>query len=125
MPDARYGCENMVAKLERVLVRRPEEAGCAHWLEYGWRSAPDFAKLLHEQNHLPVYYFPESEVRMDLLEPTDHSTRCPFKGEASYWSVRVGDGDLRPLVQNPVYPSVRQISYEVLESLRQQQDRLQ
>jgi uncharacterized protein (DUF427 family) len=28
---------------------------------------------------------------MDLLEPTDHSTRCPYKGEASYWSVRVGD----------------------------------
>jgi uncharacterized protein (DUF427 family) len=49
------------------------------------------AKLLHEQAHLPVLYFPEAEVRMDLLEPTDHSTRCPFKGEASYWSVRVGD----------------------------------
>ena len=27
---------------------------------------------------------------MDLLEPTDHSTRCPFKGEARYWSVRAG-----------------------------------
>jgi uncharacterized protein (DUF427 family) len=49
------------------------------------------AKLLHEHGHLPVLYFPEAEVRMDLLEPTDHSTRCPFKGEASYWSVRVGD----------------------------------
>jgi uncharacterized protein (DUF427 family) len=49
------------------------------------------AKLLHEQGHLPLYYFPTEEVRMDLLEPTDHSTRCPFKGEASYWSVRVGD----------------------------------
>jgi uncharacterized protein (DUF427 family) len=49
------------------------------------------AKLLHEQRHLPVYYFPRDEVRMDLLEPTDHSTRCPFKGEATYWSVRVGD----------------------------------
>ena len=48
------------------------------------------AKLLHEQAHLPVYYFPESEVRMDLLEPTDHRTTCPFKGEASYWSVRAG-----------------------------------
>ena len=48
------------------------------------------AKLLHEQNHLPVYYFPESEVRMDLLEPTDHTSRCPFKGEARYWSVRAG-----------------------------------
>ena len=48
------------------------------------------AKLLHEQAHLPIYYFPQEEVRMDLLEPTDHSTRCPFKGEASYWSVRAG-----------------------------------
>jgi len=27
----------------------------------------------------------------DLLQPTDHSTRCPWKGEASYWSVRVGE----------------------------------
>src|SRR5260221_1987210 len=52
MPDARYGCENMVAKLERVLVRRPEEAACGRWLEYGWRSAPDFAKLLHEHDGL-------------------------------------------------------------------------
>lgn len=49
------------------------------------------AKLLHEQGHLPIYYFPEADVRMDLLEPTDHSTRCPFKGQASYWSVRVGE----------------------------------
>ena len=49
------------------------------------------AKLLHEQGHLPIYYFPRTEVRMDLLEPTDHTSRCPFKGQASYWSVRVGD----------------------------------
>jgi uncharacterized protein (DUF427 family) len=48
-------------------------------------------KLLHEHGNLPIYYFPEEEVRMDLLEPTDHSTHCPWKGEASYWSVRVGD----------------------------------
>ena len=49
------------------------------------------AKLLHEQGHLPIYYFPEEDVRMDLLEPTDHATHCPLKGDASYWSVRVGD----------------------------------
>jgi uncharacterized protein (DUF427 family) len=48
-------------------------------------------KLLHEHRKLPVYYFPEDEVRMDLLEPTEHSTHCPWKGDASYWSVRVGD----------------------------------
>jgi uncharacterized protein (DUF427 family) len=49
------------------------------------------AKLLHEQSHLPVLYFPEEEVRTDLLQPADHSTHCPFKGDASYWSVRVGE----------------------------------
>jgi uncharacterized protein (DUF427 family) len=48
-------------------------------------------KLLHETGHLPIYYFPEQDVRMDLLEATDHTTHCPFKGDASYWSVRVGD----------------------------------
>jgi len=48
-------------------------------------------KMLHEHGHLPLYYFPEDEVRTDLLEPTDHHTRCPWKGQASYWSVRVGN----------------------------------
>ena len=48
-------------------------------------------KLMHETRHLPVYYFPEEDVRMDLLEATDRTTKCPFKGEASYWSVRVGE----------------------------------
>lgn len=48
-------------------------------------------KLLHEAGYLPVYYFPEDDVRMDLLEATDHTTHGPFKGDASYWSVRVGD----------------------------------
>ena len=48
-------------------------------------------KLLHETGHLPIYYFPEEDVRMDLLEATDHTTRCPFKGDASYWSVQVGE----------------------------------
>ena len=48
-------------------------------------------KLMHETGHLPIYYFPEEDVRMDLLEATDHTTTCRFKGEASYWSVRVGE----------------------------------
>ncbi len=48
-------------------------------------------KLLHETGHLPIYYFPEEDVRTRFLEESDHTTFCPFKGEASYWSVRVGN----------------------------------
>jgi uncharacterized protein (DUF427 family) len=48
-------------------------------------------KLLHETGLLPVWYFPDSNVRADLLQPSDHHTTCPFKGEASYRSLTVGD----------------------------------
>jgi uncharacterized protein (DUF427 family) len=47
--------------------------------------------LLHETGLGPQLYVPEADLRADLLEPTDHSTHCPFKGDASYRSVRVGD----------------------------------
>jgi uncharacterized protein (DUF427 family) len=47
--------------------------------------------LLHESNILPRLYVPLEDVRADLLERSDHATHCPFKGDASYWSVRVGD----------------------------------
>jgi uncharacterized protein (DUF427 family) len=57
------------------------------------------AKLMHETGHLPIYYFPREDVRMDLLEESDHTTYCPFKGDASYWSVRVGD----KLAENAVW----------------------
>jgi uncharacterized protein (DUF427 family) len=49
------------------------------------------AKLLHETKHLPVYYFPEADVRTDLLEPSAKTSHCPHKGDARYWSLRVGE----------------------------------
>lgn len=35
-------------------------------------------------------YFPRDSVRWDLLEPSDTTSTCPWKGEASYYSVVVG-----------------------------------
>ncbi len=45
-----------------------------------------------DETGLPArYYIPREDVRTDLLRPTAHKTTCPFKGEASYWSVNLGD----------------------------------
>ena len=49
------------------------------------------AMLLYETRHLPVYYFPLADLRQDLLRPSDHSSFCPFKGSAAYWSIAVGE----------------------------------
>ncbi len=51
-------------------------------------------QILYESKHLPVYYFPMDDVRQDLIRPTDHSTFCPFKGHASYWTLEAG-GEIR------------------------------
>jgi uncharacterized protein (DUF427 family) len=48
--------------------------------------------LLLETGHRPVYYFPRDQVRMDLLAPTNHRTHCPYKGDASYWSLKADGG---------------------------------
>jgi uncharacterized protein (DUF427 family) len=47
--------------------------------------------VLLEETGLPTrYYLPREDVRTDLLRRTERTTTCPFKGEASYWSVEVG-----------------------------------
>jgi uncharacterized protein (DUF427 family) len=48
------------------------------------------AKLLHETKLLPVYYFPEDDVRGDLLVPSEKTSHCPHKGDARYWSIEAG-----------------------------------
>ena len=47
--------------------------------------------VMHETRLAPVFYFPREDVRMDLLVKSDRHTHCPFKGNASYWTIRVGE----------------------------------
>jgi uncharacterized protein (DUF427 family) len=47
--------------------------------------------VLLDETGLPTrYYLPRQDVRTELLRPTSTETTCPFKGQASYWSVEVG-----------------------------------
>ncbi len=47
--------------------------------------------LLFETGLPTRYYIPKLDVRTDLLESTDTVTHCPYKGDASYWNLRLGD----------------------------------
>ena len=49
------------------------------------------AKKLREGSYPPVFYVPIEDADRALLERTDHTTHCPFKGDASYYSLRSGD----------------------------------
>ncbi len=54
----------------------------------------DRAMILEEVNgektYTPVVYFPIDDIDPDMLEPTDHQTHCPIKGDASYYTVKAG-----------------------------------
>jgi uncharacterized protein (DUF427 family) len=47
-------------------------------------------RILFETGLPPRYYLPLTDVRMDLLRPSDSVTHCPYKGSAAYWSVDTG-----------------------------------
>jgi uncharacterized protein (DUF427 family) len=48
------------------------------------------ALTLREASYPPVQYIPRKDVDMSLLERTQHSTYCPYKGDASYYSIPSG-----------------------------------
>jgi uncharacterized protein (DUF427 family) len=49
------------------------------------------ALILKEEGHSPVVYFPRKDVAMEYMSRTTRSTQCPYKGEASYYTI-VMDG---------------------------------
>ncbi len=68
--------------------------------------------LLFETNLPTRYYLPREDIRMELLQPSQANSLCPYKGSASYWSVRTA-GRLYPDIvwgyQDPL-PEIRKIA---------------
>lgn len=86
---------------------RIEITPCAHlgqvWLGEILLAESDSCLLVTETDHVDRLYFPESAVNWALFSPTEHTTVCPFKGRASYWSLTGAE----PTIPNVVwtYPS--------------------
>ena len=58
----------------------------------GVKVAESDQPVLLEETGLPTrYYLPREHVREEVLRPTKSETTCPFKGQASYWSVELDD----------------------------------
>ena len=58
----------------------------------------DKALTLREASYPAVQYVPIADVDPDAIRPTESHTYCPFKGEASYYSIVTADGELTDAV---------------------------
>jgi uncharacterized protein (DUF427 family) len=56
------------------------------------------ALTLREASYPPVQYVPLADVDQSLLEPSEHTSYCPYKGDASYYSVPAGGETARDAV---------------------------
>lgn len=70
------------------------------------------ALTLREASYPAVFYIPRVDVDMSQLSRTDHSTYCPYKGDASYFSIPVGGDRSRNAVWSYEQPhsAVREIA---------------
>lgn len=75
----------------------------------------DDALVLQESTYPAVYYIPLDSVDPDVLEPSTHRSYCPYKGDASYYSLRDADTFSENAVWSYVtpYDAVSQIAGHV------------
>lgn len=57
-----------------------------------------------ETGHDPVLYLPPEDVRMEIFQQTSHSTHCPYKGDASFWTITIGGGQIVNAAWSYEYP---------------------
>ena len=83
------------------------------------------ARRLHETDLPARYYIPPEDVRTDLLVPSETRTRCPYKGEAVYWSARMPERTVedvvwsypRPIAECPRIASLMCFFNEVVDTI--------
>ena len=70
------------------------------------------ALTLREASYPPVQYIPRADVDMSLLERTQHTTYCPYKGDCSYYSIPSGGAKSANAVwtYEEAYPAVAVIN---------------
>ena len=73
------------------------------------------ALTLHEATSGPVQYVPLADVDAAVVRPTDHGTYCPYKGEASYYTVTTPAGELENVIwtYDEPYDAVSEIAGHV------------
>ena len=73
------------------------------------------ALALQEAKYPTVYYIPLADVRSDVLKPSDHTTYCPYKGDASYYSLATPNGEVADAAwyYAEPYPAVADIAGHV------------
>jgi uncharacterized protein (DUF427 family) len=59
-------------------------------VSFGGQTIADTTKALslQEASYPAVLYIPRADAKMDLLKKTDNATHCPYKGDASYFSIQ-------------------------------------
>ncbi|MFS2156689.1 DUF427 domain-containing protein [Pseudomonas sp. Pseusp122] len=69
------------------------------------------ALALTESTYPTAFYIPREDARMELLSASEHHTYCPYKGEASYYSLAevAGDGLNAVWSYEAPYPAMEQI----------------
>ena len=81
---------------------------------FGGQVIADTTKALSlkEASYPAVLYIPRADAKMDLLKKTDHATHCPYKGDASYFSIVAGGKTLDNAIwtyETP-FPAMTEIS---------------
>ena len=73
------------------------------------------ALAMRETDYPVVHYIPREDVDMKLLTATDHGSHCPYKGDASYFTIEAEGASAENAVwyYDDPYPAVGEIKDHV------------